>query len=1302
MSTTSIRFAQFNASLNRGTAGQLVTDLSTPDNAQAKAVAEIIQRNNPDVLLINEFDYVEGNPLLPVQLFQQNYLSLSQNGATPVEYPYVYIAPSNTGIASGFDLDNNGTIVTTPGAPGYGNDAFGFGNFSGQFGMVLLSKYAIDEANVRTFQQFLWQDMPGALLPDNPATPEPADWYAAEELAAFRLSSKSHWDVPIQVNGKTIHVLVSHPTPPVFDGPEDRNGTRNFDEIRFWSDYVTPGQGSYIYDDAGNFGGLAPGSTFVIMGDQNSDPNDGDSIDGAIQQLLENPLVNTSVTPTSPGGPEQAIQQGGANATHISNPSFDTADFADTTPGNLRTDYVLPSDNLQIQNAAVFWPASDDPLFRLVGTFNPALPGGFPSSDHRLVSVDVTMPTRKTVTDVDFLGDITFPTGLTYQNTQVGGLSGIAYDPIKGVYYSISDDRSQFNPARFYTLSIALGDGSLDAGDITFEDVKTLLDGTGNPFPLNSLDPEDISLTSDGTVYITSEGDANALIAPFVNEFSLNGQLLSELPIPNKYLPTPGTTGIRNNLAFESLTISPDGRYLYTATENALKQDGATATLEDESLSRILKYDLQKGELVEEFVYEVSPVADAPIPPGAFSTNGLVDLLAIDNSGTLLALERSFSTGVGNTVKLYEIRTQGALDVSGQDSLFNGEIGEPFEIDPAVSKREILDFAELGVTPDNLEGISLGPTLPDGRQSLIVVSDNNFSSTQVTQFIALALDVQDIPVVLPEVETPQVLDTDEPVPPGAIPGDADNPAIWVHPTDSSQSLVITSLKDGGLAVFDLKGQLVQSILPGEFGEIRYNNVDVLYSVKLGSKTVDLAIASDRENDTLAIYQIDPVTRQLTDVTSTDMTESIFGIDDGEQTAYGLATYTSPKTGKSYVFVSQREGDQIAQLELVKDGAGKVKANLVRTLTVPIPAGGELEDAQTEGMVVDRELGYLYVAQEQVGIWKFAAEPNRSDEGKLIDAVKPNGSNLEADAEGLSIYYADNGTGYLLASSQGDSTFAVYTREGDNQYLGNFAIGASGSIDSTEESDGTDIINVPLGPQYPFGLMVVHDGANDPQVVVEDDGELENISTNFKFVPWQNVANAFPEALKIDPTSSNPRHVITGTEQDDRLKGSGRDDIIHGLGGDDSIYGKFGNDVTYAGDGNDVVKDNRGDDSIYGGNGDDYLDGGVDNDRIYGEAGSDRINGYTGDDLLWGGLGNDTLQDGAGKDTFVLAIGEGTDIIRGFQIGNDRIGLAGGLTFNQLSITTSGKNTLIGFEDETLAILRKVESSLTGNDFVAIG
>jgi hypothetical protein len=373
-----VRFATFNASLNRFNEGELIDDLSTPDDPQAQAVAEIIQRTRPDVLLINEFDYdAQG---LAAELFRANYLEVGQDGAAAITYPYAYVAPSNTGIPSGQDLDNSGSV----GGPG---DAYGFGFFEGQFGMAVLSRYPIDIDAVRTFQTFLWADMPGALLPDDLTTPEPADYYSDEELAIFRLSSKSHWDVPVDIGNKTVHFLVSHPTPPVFDGEEDRNGRRNHDEIRFWADYVLPSRDDYIYDDSGVTGGLDPGALFVIAGDQNADPFDGDSVAGAAQQLLDHPLINTKLTPDSDGAVEQSILQDATNDDHIGNPAYDTADFAEP-PGNLRVDYVLPRKSLRILDAGVFWPTTDAPRFDLVGTFP------FPSSDHRLVYVDVAVPGR--------------------------------------------------------------------------------------------------------------------------------------------------------------------------------------------------------------------------------------------------------------------------------------------------------------------------------------------------------------------------------------------------------------------------------------------------------------------------------------------------------------------------------------------------------------------------------------------------------------------------------------------------------------------------------------------------------------------------------------------------------------------------------------------------------------------------------------------------------------------------------------------------------------------------------------------
>ncbi len=375
-----LKIATFNASLYRDQSGELLTDLSQNDS-QIKSIAEIIQRTNPDVLLINEFDYSPNNAA--VDLFQtilstpQNNLNLPGSGQ-PVLYPYRRAFESNTGIASGFDLNNNGRAVTTIGASGYADDALGFGDFPGQHAIALFSKYPILESQIRSFQFFKWKEMPGNLLTNDAAL---SNYYSSEEQSALRLSSKNHLDVPIDINGHVIHFLLSHPTPPVFDSAEDRNGKRNHDEIRFWRDYITEGSGNYIYDDARKSGGLAAGSRFVILGDMNADPIDGDSFAHPIDQLLSSPLINTSQTPMSLGGPQQALLQGRNNRNQLGNPAFDTGDFNDFGPGNLRSDYILPSIDLPIIDSGIFWPLNDDPLFSLVS-----------ASDHRLVWMTIPEP----------------------------------------------------------------------------------------------------------------------------------------------------------------------------------------------------------------------------------------------------------------------------------------------------------------------------------------------------------------------------------------------------------------------------------------------------------------------------------------------------------------------------------------------------------------------------------------------------------------------------------------------------------------------------------------------------------------------------------------------------------------------------------------------------------------------------------------------------------------------------------------------------------------------------------------------
>ncbi len=434
-----MRVATFNASLNRTASGVLFADLSAPGSAgsgvaQAKRIAEIIQRNAPDVLLVNEFDYdaqTDGQGRTVVDLFHDNFLAVSQNGQPALTFPYRFTAPSNTGVHSGMDFDNSANaanpsgITTTPGTDPYGNDCYGFGWFPGQYGMVVYSKFPIMTPAVRTFRNFLWKNIPGALLPDISTTLPPKDWYSAAELNVFRLSSKSHWDVPVDMGGgHVLHFLVDHPTPPVFDSTEDRNGKRNHDEIRFWADYVDPVRATYHRDDAGVAGGLPANARFVIAGDHNADPVRGDSVAGAAQQLTTHPLINNSVVPS---------------AAAYSNNTTNTADF---TPTDLRVDYVLPSKSgFTILNSAVYWPLAPHPQASLVTNAN--------ASDHKMVWLDVQpLPVlaeavknlNATMPGGNIVITFTAAAGYAYTLQETGNVAAGGWMPVPGAVVTVGPD----------------------------------------------------------------------------------------------------------------------------------------------------------------------------------------------------------------------------------------------------------------------------------------------------------------------------------------------------------------------------------------------------------------------------------------------------------------------------------------------------------------------------------------------------------------------------------------------------------------------------------------------------------------------------------------------------------------------------------------------------------------------------------------------------------------------------------------------------------------------------------------------
>lgn len=322
---------------------------------QARAAAAVIQRIRPDVILLNEIDHDDTHPddlALNARRFVEHYLA---QGDSAIDYPHSFAAPSNTGLLTGIDLDGNGIAATEAhrGERSHGDDAFGFGTYPGQYAMAILSRHPIDSAGARTFQRFLWKDLPGHVMPQG--------WYSDRATAIFRLSSKSHWDVPIVIGGDTLHLLASHPTPPVFDGAEDRNGRRNHDEVGFWVRYLDGSDA--LYDDAGRHGGLAAGAAFVILGDLNAPPDQEPPHHAggpAIRQLLDDPRLQ------DPPG-------------HQGRP---TAYFNRAA----RPDYVLPSRELTILDSGVFWPDSTtDPAGAALAAA---------ASDHRLVWVDLRLPLR--------------------------------------------------------------------------------------------------------------------------------------------------------------------------------------------------------------------------------------------------------------------------------------------------------------------------------------------------------------------------------------------------------------------------------------------------------------------------------------------------------------------------------------------------------------------------------------------------------------------------------------------------------------------------------------------------------------------------------------------------------------------------------------------------------------------------------------------------------------------------------------------------------------------------------------------
>jgi myo-inositol-hexaphosphate 3-phosphohydrolase len=313
---------------------------------------------------------------------------------------------------------------------------------------------------------------------------------------------------------------------------------------------------------------------------------------------------------------------------------------------------------------------------------------------------------------------------------------------------------------------------------------------------------------------------------------------------------------------------------------------------------------------------------------------------------------------------------------------------------------------------------------------------------------------------------------------------ADDPAIWIHPTNTAESTIIGTDKQGGIAVYDLAGSLLQYLADGKM-----NNVDLRYNVPVGGQRITLVAATNRTDNSIALYKVNPSTRLLESIAGDTIKPSV--------PAYGACMYRSAQSGKYYLFITSSTG-AVEQWELFDNGSGKVNGTRVRSFSV---------GSAVEGCVADDELARFYVSEETVGIWRYGAEPGDGSARVAVDLVS-SGTGLSSDVEGLTIYYTSARSGYLMVSSQGTDSYLVYRREGDNSYIDTFVIGRNSTkgIDAVQGTDGIDVSNANLGSAFPQGVFIAQDDANDVG--------SQNLQ-NFKLVPWQSIANAFDPDLAID-------------------------------------------------------------------------------------------------------------------------------------------------------------------------------------------
>ncbi|WP_246628104.1 phytase [Paenibacillus oenotherae] len=365
--------------------------------------------------------------------------------------------------------------------------------------------------------------------------------------------------------------------------------------------------------------------------------------------------------------------------------------------------------------------------------------------------------------------------------------------------------------------------------------------------------------------------------------------------------------------------------------------------------------------------------------------------------------------------------------------------------------------------------------IPSAALKLIMAENAKFSKPE---------DVIPTFSVTAQVETDAVEDGEDA---------ADDPAIWLDPANPSNSKLVATNKGGGVLVYDLNGKQLQNYNIGKM-----NNIDIRYDFSLGGKKIDIAAATNRSKNTIDVFAINGATGELKDVLAAPIRAKM-------EEVYGFSLYHSLRSGKFYALALGKEGE-FEQYELTDNGKGKIAGKLVREFKLA---------TQSEGLVADDEYGLMYIAEEDYAIYKYSAEP--SGGLKPLSTVDiADGRRLQDDIEGLTIYYGADGSGYLIASSQGNDSYAVYDRQGSNKYITSFKIKAGEKTDGTSVTDGIDVLGFGLGEQFPYGIFVAQDDSN-----MNGDTELNQ---NFKVVAWEQIAQGAGTPLLMDNTV-NPRKLV---------------------------------------------------------------------------------------------------------------------------------------------------------------------------------